>query len=237
MFTVDHGEMLGERGMWFKLKPYEPSIKVPLIVHLPGAPAARRVTENCSLVDLLPTLLDLATDGQPLELADTIDGHSLSPLLHGSDPAWTDEALIEFTGEGVHAPALILRQEHTKYVYCEGDPGMLFNLQNDPAELNNLCQDPAHSVMAQRFVADIQRRFEPDRIKSDVLASQRRRLLLHRTLTQGTHTPWDFEVRKDASKQYVRSVGSTSTTATKAKARFPFVPSVPPDTPRKAGKG
>ena len=84
MFTVDHGEMLGERGMWFKLKPYEPSIKVPLIVHLPGAPAARRVTENCSLVDLLPTLLDLATDGQPPELADTIDGHSLSPLLRQS---------------------------------------------------------------------------------------------------------------------------------------------------------
>ena len=70
-----------------------------------------------------------------------------------------------------------------------------------------------------------------------MLASQRRRLFLHRTLTQGTHTPWDFEVRKDASKQYVRSVGSTSITATKAKARFPFVPSVPPDTPRKPGKG
>ena len=236
VFTADHGEMLGERGMWFKFNPYEQSIKVPLIVHAPGAPAARRVGANCSLVDLLPTLLDLATDGQPPALADHCDGHSLSALLHGSDPTWNDEALIEFTGEGVHAPALILRQGQYKYVYCEGDPGLLFDLKNDPSELRNLCLDPAHEALAQRFVDDIERRFEPDRIKREVLASQRRRLFLHTTLVKGTHTPWDFEVRKDASKQYVRSVGSTSTTATKAKARFPFVPSVPPDTPRKPGK-
>jgi choline-sulfatase len=232
VFTADHGEMLGERGMWFKFNPYEQSIKVPLIVHAPGAPAARRVGENCSLVDLLPTLLDLATDGQPPALADRIDGRSLSPLLHGADPAWADEALIEFTGEGVHAPALILRQGHYKYVYCEGDPGMMFDLKSDPSELRNLCQDPAHQALAQRFVADIEKRFEPARIKQEVLASQRRRLFLHTTLVKGKHTPWDFEVNKDASKQYVRSVGSTSTTATKAKARYPFVPSVPPDTPR-----
>ncbi len=65
VFTADHGEMLGERGMWFKFNPYEPSIKVPLIIHAPGAKAGQRVGQNCSLVDLLPTLLDLATDGQP----------------------------------------------------------------------------------------------------------------------------------------------------------------------------
>ncbi len=50
---------------------------------------------------------------------------------------------------------------------------------------------------------------------------------------KGAHTPWDYQVHKDASKQYVRSSATTSTTATKAKARFPFVPTVPPDTPRK----
>ena len=69
-----------------------------------------------------------------------------------------------------------------------------------------------------------------------MLASQRRRLFLHATLTKGAYTPWDFQVRKDAAKQYVRSVSTTSTTATKAKARYPFVPSVPPDTPRTSDK-
>ena len=236
VFTADHGEMLGERGMWFKFNPFEQSIKVPLIIQAPGARSGQRVGTNCSLVDLLPTLLDLATEGKPPPLADACDGHSLGALLHGSDPSWVDEALIEFTGEGVHAPALILRQGQHKYVHCDGDPGMLFNLHDDPAELRNLCLEPAFKAVAQRFVDEIRQRFDPERIKQEVLASQRRRLFLHTTLVKGRHTPWDYEVRQDASRQYVRSVGSTSTTATKAKARYPFVPAVPPDTPRKAGK-
>ncbi len=236
VFTADHGEMLGERGMWFKFNPDEQSIKVPLMVQAPGAKLGHRVGANCSLVDLLPTLVDLATDGRPLALADHCDGRSLSALLHGSDPDRADEALIEFTGEGVHAPALILRRGHFKYVYCEGDPGMMFDLQRDPAELRNLCQEPAFAAVAQRFVEEIEQRFNPAQIKQQVLASQRRRLFLHATLTQGAYTPWDFQVRKDASKQYVRSVSTTSTTATKAKARYPFVPTVPPDTPRSTGQ-
>ena len=68
-----------------------------------------------------------------------------------------------------------------------------------------------------------------------MLASQKRRLFLHTTLVMGTHAPWNCEPGKDASRQYVRNVGSTSTTATKAikaKACCPFVPHVPPDTPR-----
>jgi choline-sulfatase len=236
VFTADHGEMLGERGMWFKFNPYEQSIKVPLIIHAPGARSGQRVGANCSLVDLLPTLVDLATDGQPLPLADQCDGHSLGALLHGDDPSWSDEVLIEFTGEGVHAPAFILKKGPYKYVHCEGDPGILFDLKSDPAELRNLCLDPSFAPLAQRFVDEIQQRFEPERVKQEVLASQRRRMFLHTTLTQGKHTPWDYEPRKDTSRQYVRSVGTTSTTATKAKARFPFVPAVLPDTPRKPGK-
>jgi choline-sulfatase len=235
VFTADHGEMLGERGMWFKFNPYEQSIKVPLFIKAPGAPSGHRVSANCSLVDLLPTLLDLATDGKPPALADHCDGSSLNALLHGSDPDWVDEALIEFTSEGVYAPAFILRKGHLKYVHCEGDPGLMFDLQSDPAELHNLCLVPGFAPMAQRFVDEIQQRFEPARIKQEVLASQRRRLFLHSTLIQGKHMPWDYQVRQDAAKQYVRSVGSTSTTATKAKARYPFVPAVPPDTPRKPG--
>ena len=160
---------------------------------------------------------------------------AVSTMKHGSDPGWVDEALIEFTGEGVHAPALILRQGRWKYVYCEGDPGMLFDLQQDPSELHNLCTDPAFADQAQGFVDQIEQRYKPAQIKQQVLASQRRRLFLHGALTQGTHTPWDYQVRKDGSRQYVRSVSTTSTTATKAKARFPFVPTAPPDTPRSSG--
>ena len=234
VFTADHGDMLGERGMWYKFNPYQNSVRVPLVISAPGAKAGHRVNANCGLVDLLPTLLDLATGGKPPELVDQCDGHSLANWLGGTDASWKDEALVEFTSEGVYAPAFILRKGKYKYVYCEGDPGMLFDMQADPRELTNLCTDPAFATLAMQMVDEIETRFAPAKVKQEVLASQRRRLFLHATLTKGTFTPWDYQVRKDGSKQYVRSMATTSTTATKAKARFPFVPTAPPDTPRKS---
>ena len=94
MFTVDHGEMLGERGMWFKFNPYEQTIKVPLIVHAPGAPAARRVRENCSLVDLLPTLLGLPTAPSHSVLSPAFKG-ALSPTA-SSPTCWPANAAGSF---------------------------------------------------------------------------------------------------------------------------------------------
>jgi choline-sulfatase len=177
-------------------------------------------------------MLDLATDCKPPELVDHCDGHSLATWLHGTDAAWKDEALIEFTSEGVHAPAFILRKGKYKYVYCEGDPGMMFDMQSDPHELRNLCKEAAFATLAAQMAQEIETRFLPAKVKADVLASQRRRLFLHATLLTGKQAHWDYQVHKDASKQYVRSSATTSTTATKAKARYPFVPSVSPDTPR-----
>ena len=232
VFTADHGDMIGERGMWYKFNPFQNSIRVPLFISAPGAKAGQRVSANCGLVDLLPTLLDLATEGKPPELVDHCDGHSLAAWLHGADASWKDEALIEFTSEGVYAPAFILRQGNYKYVYCEGDPGMLFDMASDPHELRNLCKVPEFANLAKRMATEIETRFVPAKVKADVLASQRRRLFLHSTLLTGKQTHWDYQVHKDASKQYVRSSVTTSTTATKAKARYPFVPSAPPDTPR-----
>jgi choline-sulfatase len=109
---------------------------------------------------------------------------------------------------------------------------MLFDISSDPHELRNLCKEPEFANLAKRMATEIETRFVPAKVKADVLASQRRRLFLHSTLLTGKQTHWDYQVHKDASKQYVRSSVTTSTTATKAKARYPFVPSAPPDTPR-----
>ena len=150
VFTADHGDMMGERGMWYKFNPFEWSTRVPFVVRAPGNSAGRTEHANVSLLDLLPTLLDLATDGSPPELADAIDGRSLVPMLHGSDASWPDEALIEFTAEGTYAPCLILRKGRYKYIYCETDPGMLFDLEADPGETRNLCEEPAHPAPRRR---------------------------------------------------------------------------------------
>ena len=83
--TSDHGDMLGERGMWFKKHFFDHAARVPLIIHAPSRFAATRRSENVSLVDLLPTLCELAR----LDVADRAprppDGASVIPLCE--DPA------------------------------------------------------------------------------------------------------------------------------------------------------
>ena len=232
VFTADHGDMIGERGMWFKFNPFEWSARVPLVVRAPGNSAARVEPRNVSLVDLLPTFLDLATDARPPELADAIDGHSLAPMLHGPDESWADEALIEFTAEGTHAPCLILRKGRCKYVYCETDPGMLFDLESDPGETLNLCEAPEHAETAAAMRREILARWDPPALKQQILESQRRRRFVQQVLLTGDRSPWDYQPAPDASKQYVRSSITTSTTLTKGLARYPYMEPVPPDFPR-----
>ena len=232
IFTADHGEMMGERGMWYKFNPFEWSVRVPLIVRAPGNARGRREAKSVSLVDLLPTLLDLATDGGPPDLVEPVDGHTWSGMLHGPDDSRPDEAMIEFTAEGAVAPCLILRKGPYKYVYSAPDPGMMFNVETDPGEQRNLCGDPAHKDVADAMLADVLGRWDPQRIEEDILESQRRRLFIQGVLTSGRPAPWDYQPMQDASRQYLRSGGSP--TMVKGLARFPYMEPVPPDFPRGA---
>ena len=81
--TADHGDMLGERGLWFKMVYFERSIRVPLIMSWPGQLKPRRVSQNASLIDMLPTLVDIATGGKPFAPAAPLAGRSLLPPARG----------------------------------------------------------------------------------------------------------------------------------------------------------
>jgi choline-sulfatase len=231
-FTADHGDMMGERGMWYKFNPFEWSVKVPLIVSAPDAIHGHMEDRGVSLLDLLPTFLDIATDRNPPEFVEQVDGHSMVGLLHNDDLAWEDDVMMEYTGEGVYAPCLILRKNGFKYIYCEDDPGMLFDLNNDPGELNNLCGSPDMAEIEEDMLGDILKRWDPVSLKQDILRSQKRRLYLQKVLLKGNRSPWDYQPYRDASKEFVRSAANTDTTMTKGLARFPYMDPVPPDTPR-----
>jgi len=231
-FTADHGDMMGERGMWYKFNPYEWSVRVPLIVSAPGAHKSHVEARGVSLVDLLPTFVDLATDGNPPALTDPVDGHSLVNLLHGNDSDWRDDVMMEFTGEGLYSPALMLRKNGFKYVYCEDDPGMLYDLNNDPKELKNLCGNPRFADVEKNMLADILSRWDPAGMKEKIIQSQKRRRYIQKVLLKGNRAPWDYQPYRDASKEFVRSASDTNTTMTKGLARFPYMEPVPPDTPR-----
>ena len=109
--VADHGEMLGERGSWFKFQPFEWSVRIPMLATGPNVKRGYVEDKGVSLLDLLPTFNDLATDGNPIPLIDPIRGHSLANMLHGDNSNRDDDVMMEFLGESVYAPACILRKD------------------------------------------------------------------------------------------------------------------------------
>ncbi len=227
IFASDHGDMLGERGLWYKMTFFEWSARVPLIFHARGRFAPRRVAQHVSLVDLLPTLVALAGDGAQPDFADAVDGHSLVPLLQGDERGWADTALGEYLGEGAVAPVLMIRRGRYKYVYGEPDPEQLYDLVTDLHELNNLAGRAEHEAARRAFEAEVNERWEPRALRRRVIASQRRRRLLAAALMTGRHTPWDFQPHRDASKQYMRN--HLDLNELERSARFPFAAPPEPD--------
>ncbi|MCB1715467.1 MAG: choline-sulfatase, partial [Candidatus Competibacteraceae bacterium] len=200
LFTSDHGDMLGEHGLWYKMTFREWACRVPLMVYAPGRYAAHRVTQPVSHVDILPTLLDLAGGMEPVE---PVAGHSLQGLLEGGQEA--REVIGEYTGEGCIAPLLMIRREQYKYVYCEVDPPQLFDLASDPLECDNLAAKPEYQALAAAFQTEVLQRWDPVALRQQVLQDQKRRRFLAHTLSQGAYQSWDFQPQQDASQRYMRN--------------------------------
>ena len=206
LFCADHGDMLGERGLWYKMSFYDWSTRVPLIMAGPGIPAGRRVASNCGLVDILPTLVDLASAGSWHDYPDPPDGQSLLPLLQAEDPSRV--AVSELFSEGVAAPYVMLRRGPYKFTHVEHDPPQLFDMTADPDERHDLAADPAHAALVAELTAEIHRRWDLPGLKEEVLRSQRRRRLVYQALTKGKVTPWDFQPFEDAANRYYRGTRS-----------------------------
>ncbi len=156
--TSDHGEMLGERGFWYKMSFFEGAARVPLIVHAPKHFAPRRVANAVSLVDMLPTLVELANDGRSGDYAAPLDGRSLLPHLAGGDGH--DEVIGEYLAEGAIAPLVMIRRGPWKFVHSPADPDQLYNLADDPLELANLAEAPAASDALASFRAEAAGRWD-----------------------------------------------------------------------------
>lgn len=233
-FISDHGDMLGERGMWYKFNPFEWSVRVPMIVAGPDVAPAHVERRGVSLLDLLPTLVDLAsgTTDAP-DYAEPIAGQSLKGMLHDSDTDRQDRVLMEYTGEGTYAPCLMLRDDGFKYIHCRTDPPMMFDLDNDPGERDNLAGKAEYAEREDCFKALIEQTWDYDALETDVLRSQKRRLFVQQCLMKGKWTGWDHQPFEDATRAYVRGAIDPNTTATKARRRLPYVTPTKPERPRK----
>ncbi|WP_171210036.1 MULTISPECIES: choline-sulfatase [unclassified Ruegeria] len=200
--TADHGDMLGERGLWYKMNFFEHSARVPLVVAGPDV-AVGTVQNAVSLVDLLPTFIDLA-GGDASMLGEPIDGRSLVPLMRGEDDP-IDEAIGEYCAEMTGYPVIMIRRGPLKYVHCDSDPPQLYDLSNDPMETRNVAAAPDYADAASDFAEEIAARWDGTALRTQIIATQRSRRALHAAMEAGVSAPWDYDPPSDASRQYVRN--------------------------------
>lgn len=218
VFSGDHGDMLGERGLWYKMSYFEASVRVPLFVSYPRQFRARRVSQNVSTLDILPTLVDLVGANLITDLP--MNGKSLMNHLYGGSSH--DTVFAEYMGEGTVAPMMMIRRGPWKYITCPADPPMLFNLSNDPLELVNLVDsiDDKIQDVFRSFRLEAAEKWDFDKIAQDVVTCQRRRAFVWSALQKGRFDSWDYNPDDDGRKKYIRS--QIPLDILELKARFPI---------------
>jgi choline-sulfatase len=201
---ADHGEMLGERNLWYKMTFFENAVRIPLIIHSPQRFAPRRITQSVSLVDLLPTLVELAGGGDiTTRAAAPLDGHSLLPYLHGKNGH--DGVYSEYLAEGALSPMLMIRRGPWKYIHAVSEAAQLFHLQDDPYETTNLATLPKYQHICQQFAAQAAQHWDVSAVHQRVLESQQKRLFLSRIAGRDAIPDWDYQPQQIASQRYIRN--------------------------------
>jgi choline-sulfatase len=185
VYMSDHGEQLGEHGLWWKQTFYEDSAKVPAILAWPGhLPEGSHCDKVTSSLDLNATMIDaLGCPALPHSR-----GRSLLPLLNEPDHTeWDNVAFSEFcqdaAGAGGPFPEegifqRMVRRDNFKLNYYHGQPSQLFDLDVDPHELNDLAADPAHLETVAKLKAEALEGWDPEWIRERMAALRADRPIL-----------------------------------------------------------
>jgi choline-sulfatase len=205
LFVSDHGEMLGRRGLWFKMNFFEGSARVPLMIATPDGPDAlrpARIDAPVSTIDVTPTLCELAGVSMD-EVLPWTDGESLVPLARGG--ARGTPVLMEYAAEGSITPMVAIRDGRWKFIHCPADPDLLYDLDADPGERSDLSGDPRHAATLARLRAATAARWDLARFDAEVRESQASRWIVYEALRNGHYFPWDFQPLRAASERYMRN--------------------------------
>lgn len=166
IYASDHGEMAGEHGCWWKSNYFEGSAGVPMIARLPGTvPAGSSSDEICNLMDLGPTMAELA--GAPQ--MPSVDGQSLWQVLQGQeDGRRSGETYSELGPTRGEAPSRMIRRGPWKlYKYADDTPPVLFNLDEDPEEWHDRAADPSLVDLRQELLSALYNDWDPDEVRTD----------------------------------------------------------------------
>ena len=175
IYSSDHGDNLGTRGMWGKSTMYEESAGIPMIMAGPDIPAAQVCETPVTLVDAFPTFLS----GLGATLAEEdagLPGHSLIDIANGQVPART--ILSEYHAAGAVCGSYMIRRGKYKYIHYVGLPPMLFDLERDPYEKTDLGRDPQHAAVIAECEAALREIVDPE--EADRLAKTDQRAFIEK---------------------------------------------------------
>lgn len=171
IYSSDHGDNLGERGLWNKCTLYRDSTAVPMIVRGPGIPAGAIRRTNVSLVDIFPTVLH-ATGVAPAAADASLPGRSLVASAAGAE----DEARLgfsEYHAVGSESAGYMLADSRYKYHHYVGHAPELFDLLADPAETRDLAGDPQYATLLEQFQDRLRGMLDPVEVDRQAKSDQR----------------------------------------------------------------
>jgi choline-sulfatase len=176
VYSSDHGDNLGARGLWGKSTMYEESAGIPMILAGPDVPAGRVCDTPVSLVDGFPTFID-ALGATPDPRDRDLPGVSLLDIAGGHVPPRT--ILSEYHAAGAITASFMIRHGRHKYIHYVGMPPMLFDLDVDPREQNDLGLDPAHQAVIAECESRLRQILDPEAVDRAARADQREQIERH----------------------------------------------------------
>ena len=172
IYSSDHGDNLGTRGLWGKSTMYEESAGVPMIVAGPELPHGQVCREPVSLVDIFPTVLKW-TGVAPKPPDCDVPG---VPLDEVALKAPRRTILCEYHAAGAATGAFLIRKGPYKYVYYAGMPTQLFDLAADPQEIRDLAKEPGYAGLVADCHEELRAVVDPDAVDALAKADQRARI-------------------------------------------------------------
>lgn len=169
VYTSDHGDNMGTRGLWGKSTMFEETAAVPLIIAGADIPRGETIVTPVSHVDIYPFILD-AVGNQELQLREGFPGTSLFDLAQGATP--DRNVLVEYHGMGSTTGAFMIRHGKYKYVHYIGYPAQLFDLEADPEELIDLATNPHYAAALDECRDRLYRMCDPDEVDARAKARQ-----------------------------------------------------------------
>jgi choline-sulfatase len=171
IYTSDHGDMIGNHGIWGKCYMYEDSVGIPLIFSGAGIEPSINDTP-VSLTDLAVTI-EQAVHGEPVKLQHSWQSQPLQGFIDA--PESERPILSEYHDGGSPCGFFMLRRDRWKYVYfAEGHPALLFDIENDPRELSNLADDSEHAKVLARLREQLFEILDPEAVNRQAFSDQAR---------------------------------------------------------------